>query len=85
MKNNFNAAHGFTPFAFNENLVRVLTDEAGELLFIAKDVALALGYQWNGLSRISHVPEEWRGVTTVSTLYTRRKNSRICYCDVAFV
>jgi prophage antirepressor-like protein len=47
--------------------VRVTRDEADEPLFIAKDVCEALGYTWNGLPRISHVPEEWRGVTSVVT------------------
>ena len=55
------------PFAFDAALVRVVLDDAGEPWFVAKDVALALGYQWNGISRISHVPEEWRGVTSVVT------------------
>ena len=56
-----------TPFAFGEHLVRSITDENGDPWFVAKDVALALGYQWNGVSRIVHVPEEWRGVTSVVT------------------
>lgn len=55
------------PFAFGDNLVRTILDENNELWFVAKDVALALGYQWNGASRISHVPEEWRGVYSVQT------------------
>lgn len=55
------------PFNFEQNPVRVIQDENGEPLFVAKDVAEALGYTWNGTSRISHVPEEWRGVTSVVT------------------
>lgn len=55
------------PFAFGDNLVRVLRDESGEPWFVAKDVARALGYQWNGQKNIQHVPEEWRGVTSVQT------------------
>lgn len=39
----------------------------GEPWFVAKDVCEALGYQWNGAPRIAHVPEEWRGVTSVVT------------------
>ena len=35
--------------------------------FVAKDVAIALGYTWNGSARVAHVPEQWRGVTTVVT------------------
>jgi phage antirepressor YoqD-like protein len=39
----------------------------GEPWVIAKDLAEALGYTWNGSARIEHVPEEWRGVTSVVT------------------
>lgn len=39
----------------------------GEPWFVAKDVCEALGYQWNGAARIAHIPEEWRGVTSVVT------------------
>lgn len=43
-------------------------DDGGEPWFVAKDVALALGYQWAGIRNIQHVPEEWRRVESVSTL-----------------
>lgn len=56
-----------TPFAFGDNLVRVLSDESGEPWFVAKDVARALGYEWNGNACIAHVPDEWKGVRTVLT------------------
>lgn len=56
------------PFAFDAALVRVVRDDANEPWFCAKDVALALGYQWNGVSCITHVPEEWRRVRSVLTL-----------------
>lgn len=55
------------PFAFGDNLVRVINDVKGNPWFVAKDVALALDYEWNGVARITHVPEEWRGVTSVVT------------------
>lgn len=58
----------FTPVAFNFSpafSVRVVTRD-GEPWFVAKDVADALDYTWSG-SRISHVPDEWRGVTSVVT------------------
>ena len=61
-------SNAIQPFAFEDKLVRTLLDEQGEPWFVAKDVALALGYQWNGASRIAHVPEEWRRVTSVVTL-----------------
>ena len=60
-------SNAIQPFAFEDKLVRTLLDEQGEPWFVAKDVALALGYQWNGAARIAHVPEEWRGVTSVVT------------------
>jgi phage antirepressor YoqD-like protein len=46
--------------------VRV-TEVNGELYFVAKDVAEKLGYKWNGTDCIKHVPEEWRGVSSVLT------------------
>lgn len=57
------------PFAFDAALVRVVRDEANEHWYCAKDVALALGYQWNGISRIAHVPDEWKMVTSVVTTF----------------
>lgn len=45
--------------------VRVVMKE-GEPWFVARDVAEALGYTWSG-SRFSHVPEEWKGMTSVVT------------------
>ena len=56
------------PFAFEDKLVRTMLDAQGEPWFVAKDVALALGYQWAGIRNIQHVPEEWRRVESVSTL-----------------
>lgn len=55
------------PFMFGESVVRVITDESGDPWFVAKDVAKALGYRWNGAVCIAHVPEEWKGVRTVLT------------------
>ena len=54
-------------FFFRGDEVRVVLDESGEPLFVAKDVALALDYDWNGAARLAHVPEEWKGVTSVVT------------------
>lgn len=56
-----------TPFAFESHDVRVLADDNGDPLFVAKDVAEALEYTWSGTARIEHVPAEWRGVTSVVT------------------
>lgn len=55
------------PFEFDGSGVRVVEGQDGTPMFVAKDVALALDYKWNGNSRISHVPSEWKGVTTVVT------------------
>ena len=64
---NMQSERNLVPFAFGENLVRSMLDEKGDPWFVAKDVALALNYQWNGQSCIAHVPEEWRGVRSVLT------------------
>lgn len=63
-----------TPYLFGDAPVRVLRDEAGEPLFVAKDVALALEYDWNGASRVAHVPDEWKRVTSVVTLRGDEQN-----------
>lgn len=54
------------PFNFDGHEVRVV-EFAGAPAVVAKDVAEALDYEWNGTARISHVPEEWKGVTSVVT------------------
>ena len=55
------------PFQFEEATIRTVVVDDGEILFVAKDIAEALGYTWNGTQRIEHVPAEWRGVTSVVT------------------
>lgn len=47
-------------YTFGVNPVRVVFDEEGQPLWVAKDVALALGYSWSGSSSVDHVPAEWR-------------------------
>lgn len=54
------------PFKFGDSEIRIAHHE-GECVWIAKDVSDALGYAWNGTARIKHVPDEWRGVTSVVT------------------
>jgi prophage antirepressor-like protein len=49
----------------------------GEPWFVAKDIAERLGYVWNGIQRISHIPEEWRGVTSVVTPFGNQEMSVI--------
>ena len=64
-------------FEFEGQPLRVHLDDAGEPWFVAKDVALALGYQWNGSARIAHVPEEWKRVTSVVTLRGDAQNMQL--------
>lgn len=58
-----------TPFAFGENLVRVVADANGESWFVAKDVLASLEYSEasNPARMIAHVPDEWRGVNRIHT------------------
>ena len=47
--------------------VRVV-EQDGELLFVAKDVALALGYASTNIKQlIEHVPGEWKGSNRIAT------------------
>lgn len=57
------------PFSFESNEIRVVTDESGEPLFVAKDVLQALEYSIDGgLSKyVKHVPDEWKGGKPIST------------------
>ena len=55
-------------FEFEGQPLRVHLDDAGEPWFVAKDAALALDYEWKGISTIGHVPAEWRRVYSVQTL-----------------
>ena len=55
-------------FEFEGQPLRVHLDDAGEPWFVAKDAALALDYEWKGISTIGHVPIEWRRVYSVQTL-----------------
>lgn len=59
--------HNAIAFAFDERAVRVLPTNAGSFNVVAKDVADALEYQWNGTKTVGHVPDEWKGVESVST------------------
>lgn len=54
---------------FENHPVRMWQDDKGELIIVAKDVAEALGYEWNGAARVAHVPEEWKVVTSVVTTF----------------
>ena len=56
------------PFQFESSSASVRVIEIdGEPWFVAKDVAEALEYVWNGTDCIRHVPDKWRGVRSVLT------------------
>jgi prophage antirepressor-like protein len=59
-------------FQFQDRPVRIV-EKDGEPWFVAKDVAEALEYVWEGSKSIRHVPEEWRGVYSVYTPYEEWK------------
>jgi prophage antirepressor-like protein len=55
------------PFQFENNQVRVVST-SDEPWFVAKDVAVALGYTWKGpADNLGHIPEQWKGVRSVRT------------------
>lgn len=54
-----------TIFVYGKKKVRTV-NIGDEIWFVAKDVAEALGYTWSG-SRIKHIPDEWKGMTSVVT------------------
>jgi prophage antirepressor-like protein len=53
-------------FNYGDLRVRTVVID-GEPWFVAKDIAEALGYECNGNARIAHVPEQWKGATSVVT------------------
>lgn len=62
-------SNSITVFNFETSKpIRLITIN-NEPWFVAKDVAEALDYTWNGNARIAHIPSEWRGVTSVVTPY----------------
>lgn len=54
------------PFQFENSEIRTTLDLNGEPLFVAKDVAEALGYNWDR-NLTKHVPDEWKGVNPIHT------------------
>ena len=54
--------------------VRTLTGENGEVLFVGKDVARALGYSNTRKALLDHVDEEDKGVTIRDSLGRYRKH-----------
>jgi prophage antirepressor-like protein len=54
-------------FSFGDSKTRIVTGNDGEPRWVAKDVAETLEIVWQGTKSIIHVPEEWRGVSSVPT------------------
>jgi len=55
-----------TVFNFEAREVRTILIN-GEPWFVAKDIALLLGYKWQ-TNLIAHVPPQWKGVNPINTL-----------------
>ncbi len=55
------------PFSFESSSIRVITHDDGSFSVVAKDVAESLEYTWQP-AVIKHVPEEWKGITPITTL-----------------
>lgn len=61
-------SNAIQPFAFEDHLVRTIMDDGGEPWFVAKDVALALGYASTNMTQIFQaVPSEWKGSKRIAT------------------
>lgn len=52
---------------FHGQPIRVITHDDGNWSVVAKDVCLALDYQWHH-NLLSHVPDEWKGSNPIPTL-----------------
>jgi prophage antirepressor-like protein len=55
-----------TIFNYKTNKIRTIMKN-GESSFVAKDAAEIIGVNWQGAKTISHVPDIWRGVSSVDT------------------
>ena len=56
------------PFTFESSPIRVVTEGDGEPMFVAKDLVEAVDAVWKGdQGSLPHVPDEWKGVTSVQT------------------
>lgn len=55
-----------TPFNFGNQAIRAVNID-GEAWFVAKDVVEAVEAAWKGKQAVQHVPEQWRGVTSIVT------------------
>lgn len=62
-----NESTALQALSFEDNPVRITIDADGNPWWVAKDVAIALGYTWAGVATIEHVPTKWRGVNSILT------------------
>jgi prophage antirepressor-like protein len=53
-------------FSFDHLPIRIVMDEEGNPLWVAKDVAEALGYTWQP-NLTSAIPEDWKGIKPINT------------------
>ena len=51
-----------TNYNFRDKEIRIELNEAGDPLFVAKDVVLALGLEWKGGYQLTKIIDEWKGV-----------------------
>ena len=61
------SSNTLVPFAFNDSLVRVLTDENGDPWFVAKDVCRVLDIEWKGSGTLGPLDEDERGSVILNT------------------
>lgn len=66
-------------FFFRGDEIRVFPAPNGEPLFVAKDIAVALDYEWSGNKTVGHIPEEWKVVESVSTTFGQKET--ICLTE----
>lgn len=52
---------------FEGHQIRARLDKDNKVWLVAKDIAEALDYTWSG-SRIDHVPDAWKTMTSVVTV-----------------
>ena len=60
-------------YLFNQNEVRIATDEIGEVLFCVKDVCKALEIQWRGqVKTLPNTPKKWTSIVNIATEHGNR-------------
>ncbi len=63
-------------YQFDEtNKIRTFTDENENIFFVAKDVAIALGYTRFNSTLLEHIPNEWKDTKPIGTLGGKQQMS----------